>query len=1234
MPLSLPERKTGAALVGALFLVSGMAGLIYELVWMRRLVLIFGNTLLATSTVLSAYMAGLAGGSYVVGKWIDAKRRPLLRWYAVLEAAIGFFALAFPLLLDLAGMGYQLLYRNLSDNLALLTVVRFLVCFVVILIPTFMMGGTLPILVKHLTDGGAALGNRLGLLYALNTIGAVAGTVVCGFLLLRFFGMDVASHTAVAMNLSVAAVAWGLSRTPLPRAHAREHAATEVAASSPPRPLDPRLLLVLAAIGISGFCSLAYQVLWTRMLSLFFRNNVYSFTTLLATFLLGIALGSFVYYRFLSRRFGAAWLLAALEIAIGVIGFATPYLFTTLPSGLFLSPDPLKIFIKASALMLLPTILIGITLPLATEICREGRAREGRSVGRVYAINTIGAVFGSFTAGFILIPLLGIQRAVVFVAGANLLAGLLVLVTLAGARLRLIGAGALAVSFAIAVALLPSNLFLRFHQTQSPDADVMTYKEGTIANVIVYDFWKEGYQDLYLNGVEEASSRVWHVQLFKMLGMLAPLLHPEPDNALMVAFGAGMSAGAAAQVVERLDCVDLNPDIQEVGRAFARENLDVLNNPRVHLIVNDGRNQLFLTPERYSVIISDATHPMSFDSWTLYSREFYELVKERLKDGGIFAQWLPVPTTDDALKLLLNTFKKVFPHTSFWMIHGSSQCMMLATPERLNIDYRAFRDRLTPLLESSGLTDFGVPNADKLLSFFFAGEDAIDRYLAGYEKVSTDDLPYAQFYGPLNQQGIQTSLDFLPFQETIEPYLTNLGPDEARLHEVFARYRTIGRALNIGFLQSSQLEYDKALLLAEGTDLQADENVKSALAYDTKRREYFQRRVAEHPGDHNARNSLGYVFLGEKEHDAALREFSKAIELKPDFVTAATNLARTYTRAGKYDLAVEQWLALRDMNPTPQTLEEAENQLEAVRSLRRLSYQPREPALYHELGALYVRQGRPVDAARILRKAVALAPDDVTSYKLLAGAYEALGLPDEARAADAKAYDLAPDDPQLGEKIASVAPTGDDGDTERQGEAPAAEPVPSPADALFQKAVKEWNRRDFDGKVTPVTLLRTVSMLEEVLRRDPKYMQAYVAAATVLEALGRHEEAAAVVGRGLMVIPGYEPAEDQKRRLDLLVALQKHAYKPEEREHIFDEIARLYWKSGELEMSIRYLEKALELAPRNSAFWANLAACYTQTGQLEKGLAALKQALALDPGSADLEQRAGVLAAMLESQGG
>jgi len=170
-----------------------------------------------------------------------------------------------------------------------------------------------------------------------------------------------------------------------------------------------------------------------------------------------------------------------------------------------------------------------------------------------------------------------------------------------------------------------------------------------------------------------------------------------------------MSAGAAAQVVERLDCVELNPDIQEVAKAFARENLDVLQNPRVRVIVNDGRNQLFLTPEKYSVIISDATHPMSFDSWTLYSEEFYRLVRSRLKDGGIFAQWLPVPLTGDALKLILGTFKRVFPHTSFWVVHGSSQCMMLATPERLQIDYQALRRRLAPLVQTSGLAEYGVP---------------------------------------------------------------------------------------------------------------------------------------------------------------------------------------------------------------------------------------------------------------------------------------------------------------------------------------------------------------------------------------------------------------------------------------------------------------------------------------------------------------------------------------------
>ena len=288
------------------------------------------------------------------------------------------------------------------------------------------------------------------------------------------------------------------------------------------------------------------------------------------------------------------------------------------------------------------------------------------------------------------------------------------------------------------VLLGPPNLFRGLFQDANPNADIAYYKEGKVANILVYDFKKLGYKDFHLNAVNEASSRLWHVQLFKMLGLLPTLVHDDPDDALMVAFGAGMSAGACAKNVKSLDCVDLNPDIQGVAAAYTRENLDVIHQPNFKQVVNDGRNALLVNPRQYSLIISDATNPKMFDSWTLYSKEFYEIVKQRLKPGGVFCQWALIPLPGDAIKVILNTFRSVFPHMSFWVIHGSTQVLMLGTPERLDIDYNDLQRRLEPLYTSAGLAEFGISTPGKISQLLHAGRGQ-HRQHAG--RVSTRSAP-------------------------------------------------------------------------------------------------------------------------------------------------------------------------------------------------------------------------------------------------------------------------------------------------------------------------------------------------------------------------------------------------------------------------------------------------------------------------------------------------------------
>ena len=1203
-----------------LFFLSGVSGLVYQIVWTRLLVLVFGNTLLATSTVVTAFMGGLAAGSYSLGRFIDARPRSLVRLYALLEAGIGTFALVLPLLVSAATPAYAALYRGLEGNVALVNLVRFAVCFGLILVPTFLMGGTLPVLLKRFAEEGRTIGQQTGVLYGLNTAGAVVGCLASGYVLLGALGMRRTTWVAVALNLSVAAAAWLLARKdPVPESAAFGNEPVPAVPAEPKanEPIHDVLVvrMVLVGIFLSGFCALAYELLWTRMLNLFLNNNVYSFTAVLATFLAGIALGSLLYSAFLSRVRRPVLLFAAVELGIAIWAGATPFLFTLLNQALFFRQSEALTLAKTAVIMIVPTLLMGIAVPLAVQICQRGPRREGTTVGTVYAVNTVGSILGGFAAGFVLVPHVGLHLSLLGTAGLNLLAAFLAVAAVARPHAR--PAWALGFSALAAAAYLaaPPALFRGLYERAQPSADILHYEEGRIANVVVYDFFKSGYKDLFLNAIEEASSRTWHVQLFKMLGILPMVVHEQPGRALMVAFGAGMSAGAAVDHVERLDCVDLNPDVRGVAEVFAHENRDVIHDPRLHLIVNDGRNALLLSPQRYSVVVSDATNPKTFDSWTLYTREFYELVQSRLEPGGVFCQWFVIPLPADAVKVLLNTFRQVFPHTSVWCIYGSSQCMMMGTPRRLSFDHEALSARLAGVWEPSGLREYGVPDTDKFLSFLLLGEDELDRALFGFTKLNTDDLPRAQFHVKGQLEGVRAFLDLLEHQSSLEPYLT--GADEASLRRLEA-YRSVSRRLHLGFLLGNQGEYHAARAVAARAGLSDDENVRSGLLYDTKRKEYFLERVAEHAEDANARNSLGYIYWMEGEPDRAIAELERAVVLDPDFANARANLARSYRDAGRHDEAEAAWLAVRERNPARDVLPMVRRELDVVHLFRRLRYEPASPALHLALAEVRRRGGDRIAAAESMRAAAALDPAAPPVLLRLAGLYEDLELTDPALHTYRRLAALRPDDPRVAAKVAQFETLATDRAARQRwlnsNEIVLSEKPPAPGHSeSCREAGVAWTAFPFEGHIDAAALVRAAALYAEAVETDPDDMHAYADAARIHEVLGDHARAAALWRRGLDVVPGDQGAADNARRLDLLASLEPAGAGTDATADALHEVARLYAAGGEIEKAIEFFRRALRVHPAPARTWMDLAAALADEGRYPEAIEALEKGLARQP---------------------
>ncbi|MHC4201242.1 MAG: fused MFS/spermidine synthase, partial [Planctomycetota bacterium] len=959
-----------------------------------------------------------------------------------------------------------------------------------------------------------------------------------------------------------------------------------------------------AGILISGFCALAYEVFWSRMLSMVLGSSMYSFTLTVSTFLAGIALGSVIYARFLARVSRQTTVFIVLEFAIGVAAYLTPYTLLLAPRG---ATTGLLALLRSAALMAGPAVLMGAALPCAVSICRRGKALAGSSVGDVYAMNTVGSVVGPLAAGFVLIPVAGMQKGLLLVAGLNMLAGVMVFASRRMSRARRAACAAALVSLLAVTAILgPTTLFRHLYDRNEPGADVILYEEGAVANVVVYDFHRAGYRDLFLNGSEEASTRLWHIQLFRMLGALPAVVHGDPDDAVMIAFGAGMSAGACVDLVSNLECVELNPDIHEVAEIFARENLNVLRNPKLKLIVNDGRNHLLLTGKRYSLIMSDATNPVSFDAWTLYTREFYRLCKDRLEPGGVFCQWIPTHLPGEAVKTILKTFVSVFPHASVWSVYGSTQCLMLATPERLDIDYAKLRDSLPPVLEASGLAGCGVDTPEKFLSFFLVGEDGLRALLAGHEEINTDDLPRTQFLSGRDQEGTYSALELLRHQESIAPYVSNVGAEGERLRSRLRAYASLSRMLNLGFICADDFEFSKAAVLASEAGLAGDENLKNVLGCDRKRREYFVERIAGHPDDASAHRAMGFIHWKEGDHEKAVRELTRAIAIRSEFADAHLLLALVYIDMRMPDQATGKLLELKELNPTHGTLELLPKAFRAVHLLRKLKYQPEDPRPNASLAEAYAEFGWLEKAHGTVRLALERSPDDIGMLGRLAGIYETADLVEKALDAYRKLSMQLPGNRDVAARIERLADAVRTDEGWRRWVA-AKHPARDDRarkrdDAGYQRAIKTWNEYEVEGRISEETLRRAAKDMAAIVAAGTEDPHVCEDAAVLHEILGRYDDAASFWRECRKLSPAGRDARNDRagnhiERLELLARLRDAPPPKHERAGIHNQIGTLYWKNGEVETAIRSFEKALEEDPSHAIALANIGMCCIATGR-------------------------------------
>lgn len=686
--------------LSGLFFVSGVCALVYQVMWLRMLSLVFGVTVYAASTVLASFMAGLALGSFLAGRLTGRLSRPLAA-FGALEIGIGLSALATPLVLEGVRAVWLEVQPALPSSLAFLTPARFVASFAILIVPTTLMGATLPVVMRSALVQHRAIGSRIGVLYALNTAGAIVGAVVAGFYLVAEVGMTRSFQLAALANVSIGLIALAVSRL-APTAGAA--AAPAPVAATAPAAGDVALTrgeqqAVLWTFILSGVMSLAIEIVWFRMLVTMLRPTAYAFTIMLAAVLGGIALGSAVAAPLLAR--GRHWLaiLTAVQLTISLVAVLSLNILqraeaasaTLVPwlTGLGLDPF-LAPLVVASLLAMLPTsLLLGFAFPVGLSLWASSSADAGRRIGVFYALNVCGAILGAVLGGFVLLPLLGSRGSLIATASLALLSS--VALALSQWRRRPNFAGFMAfvgpTAFVMA-ALNTADPYALTADSVRRTQPLLWREEGVQTTVSVHATPDTRNRVMYLDGTHQASDFPTTAFVHQRIGAFPVMLHPHATNALVVGLGGGATAGAVAQFPGmHVDAVELSPAVIRGAAYFGHINFDLLQRPNVTLHVDDGRNFLLTTGKKYDVITADIILPRHSGASALYSREYFELVRRALEEDGLVLQWNGGEGA--AYNLILRTFLSVFPHTTLW----AEGTLMLGSREPFTFSRSAYEQR-------------------------------------------------------------------------------------------------------------------------------------------------------------------------------------------------------------------------------------------------------------------------------------------------------------------------------------------------------------------------------------------------------------------------------------------------------------------------------------------------------------------------------------------------------------
>lgn len=751
-PIDGAQTLTAARPAVLLFL-SGAAALTFQVLWIKQLSLVVGVEVSAIAGAVGAFFLGLALGGWVLGRQADRLRRPV-RFYALLEAAVAVSCVAVTWALAHSAAPFVAVEAHSGAA-------AWLLVGLLLAIPSFLMGGTLPVLLRAVNRQDAAASRRGGVLYAANTCGAILGALLPAFLLIPRFGVQGAALAAASLNLLAAAGAWALDRK------AGEPAVPALAASAPALPLSRDARLAVALYAVAGGIALGYEVIWSQMVVPFMSTRAFAFAIVLATYLTGLALGAALYSRVAHRVrnpwavFGGliagAGLVAVLEVALLgkwlIVAQTYAEAAVLQLTGSAFAGMCARFAVAAASFVLAPTLLLGAAFPAVLRIA-AGDQRVGRDAGAVLACNTLGGIAGTLLTGFVLVPGLGLVRSL------GLLAVLAALVGAAAAwRGRRAGpagsnpattgwvTGLLGLATLAVAVTMPADQFARLLPGAS-GAGLVFYEESHGGTVAVVEPAGSGnrFRRLYIQGVSNSGDAMPSLRYMRLQALLPLIVHNgEPRSALVVGYGTGITAGALSQYrpLEKRVVAELLPAVLRAGPRF-QGTYQAITDPGLEKRVQDGRRALQASAERWDLITLEPPPPSAAGVVNLYSRDFYALAAARLAPQGIVAQWLPLPTqNEEDTRALVASFIEVFPHAQLWTseLH---EMLLVGSLQPLQLDAAKIEARYGQPDTAAALKAVGIPSAGALLATWVTDRAGLARF-AGDTPAVTDDRPGIEY---------------------------------------------------------------------------------------------------------------------------------------------------------------------------------------------------------------------------------------------------------------------------------------------------------------------------------------------------------------------------------------------------------------------------------------------------------------------------------------------------------